>query len=310
MLIRHLLLVVSTFLVFNLLPAQAQNPSPQSQPAPELKQPGWLGVWVRPLPAELKAQFALLTPSGEGLMVERVEANSPAAEAGINQFDVLLSLGGQKLYSAEQLSKLVKHSNANSQIEIEIIQQGQVKTLNPTLTGGHKRTLARTQRQLPYYQAWPRYQAPIPKIQPAPEPSTAWDKFETVEVKTLPDGRYRAKVSYKNKSNEIKSFTFEGKKQEIIQQITQLKELPQDKKVALLKALNLNPGKLFAKHQFDFRDDFFNTPSFRQNPFNQPFFNGPYSWDPFNNNQRNGAGPLPPWQFHFYPDTPYWNNGN
>jgi S1-C subfamily serine protease len=59
----------------------------------------FLGVGVENASAALASHLAL--PEGEGLVVEHVAANSPAAKAGIERHDVLLRVGGQKLLSAE-----------------------------------------------------------------------------------------------------------------------------------------------------------------------------------------------------------------
>ncbi len=299
--IKRLVLGLLVFLAFPAL-AVSSNPGAMDQQ----KQPGWLGVWVGPVPPSLKAQLAPHTPDGEGLMVERVEPQSPAAQAGIAPFDVLLSYNGQKLYNAEQLSSLVYYSPAGTTAEIQVIQQGQVKTLKPQISSAKKRTLAQTYRQPPY-PARPPYPQRIPPLQKIPDPAMAWDMFETVEVKTLPDGRYRAKVSFKDQSDEIKTFTFEGKKHEIIEQIEQLKELPDAKKQALLQALNLKPGRLPDLKHFGLDNDFFDHPLFKRNPFDHPFFRDPYYFDRYGSDPWRGSRPAPPWQFHFYPDAPGWN---
>ena len=312
-----ILFIISTLSMSPLFAQEQPGPDSTAAP-PAIKQPGWLGVWVQPLPPELSAQLAHLIPSGQGLMVAQVENNSPAQQAGIQPFDVLVSFAGQKLYSPEQLSSLVSNFNADNKVELEIIHQGQLQTLNATLAANQKRTLARTHRHRPPYPVMPRHRPYPPPLKTLPDDSSAWDKFESVEVKTLADGRYRAVVSFKDQTSETRTFTFEGKKYEIIQQIKELKELPEDKKRALLRALNLQPGRFPDYNQFDFTRDFFNAPLFNQRwfsqnlfnqyPFDQPFLRDPYYRDNYYSEPWGGRGYPPPWQLHIYPDRPGWNN--
>ncbi len=73
----------------------AVEPSPAAQAAAET--PGSLGLAVRPLTAAEKQQ----AKTGSGLLVE--SASGAAARAGIRPGDVLLSLNGQPVESAEQI---------------------------------------------------------------------------------------------------------------------------------------------------------------------------------------------------------------
>ena len=138
--------MVLSLMAVSIVQAEDSQSNSQDQ-VDDIRQPGWLGIWVRPLPAELKSQLAPLIAFDEGLLVEPVEKGSPADVSGVRQYDVLLSFGGQKLYSPKQLSSLVQNFNANSKVELTVIQQGQLRTLNSTLSANSQRTLARTQRR-------------------------------------------------------------------------------------------------------------------------------------------------------------------
>ena len=260
------------------------NTSAKTQLQTNFQHDGWLGVSIQPMPHALSAHLSELMPSGEGILVARVEKPSPAEQAGILSNDILLSFDGQKLYSPTQLTGLVASSNVGKSVEILLIRKGKVTSLNTEIArrpnrfersrGGVKRPMMRPPLQ--GNQPMPQQ---VPKLQ---QPSLAWDSFESVEVKTLQDGRYHAAVSFKDKNNEVKNFTFVGKKDEILQQIRQQKNLPEDKRKALLNALNMNQNNNFMP---------FNAPWRQGNPFNDPFFrNGPFDdsfmRDPFLNNGK------------------------
>jgi len=269
---------------------------------------GWLGVYIRPMPHALAVQLSNLMPAGEGILVAQVEPNSPAAKAGIQSNDILLSLNDQKLYSPAQLTRLVASSPVGSKVKIEVIRKGKVQIIDSEI-GARDGQFAQAPRpnfrppnamqqppRMPHQHAMPH---PVPKMQ---APALAWDSFESVVVKTLPDGRYHAEVSYKDKGNNNKKFIFEGNKEEIVQQIQQQKDLPQDKRAALLDALNLKPLDNIMPFQ---------APWMQGNPFNDPFFKNRgfdefLRHDPFFNQQ--GAPFRSPYFQRFM--NPQWQQPN
>ena len=85
-----------------------------------------LGLAVRPLSPEEQRASGLLA----GMLVE--EASGPAAEAGIQRGDVVLSIDGQEVSSAEQMRKIVgKHDDRVALL----IQRGNVRIFVPVGLG-------------------------------------------------------------------------------------------------------------------------------------------------------------------------------
>lgn len=82
----------------------------------------FLGVSSSPVPPSLRPHLAL--PKGVGLVVERVEPDSPAMEAGLKEFDVLYKLGDQLLVNTEQLATLVRINNPGDEVTLTIIREG------------------------------------------------------------------------------------------------------------------------------------------------------------------------------------------
>lgn len=84
---------------------------------------GWIGV-------ELAIRPDSAIPNDEkGLLVANVMPNSPAAQAGIQRGDVLLSIDGTPLSSANALVNLVANKAPGSQLNVEIERQGQALTV-------------------------------------------------------------------------------------------------------------------------------------------------------------------------------------
>lgn len=254
---------------------------------------GWLGLSLRPLSSSLAAQLSDLLPTGQGLLVWRVATDSPAAQAGIQRYDILLQYDNQKLFSPGQLSQLVAASRPDQPVTLQLLRRAQLQDIELRLNGASDRYRQMPAPISPYPYTPLSPPAPFaPGFQQQPPNALAWDSFESVEVKTLADGRYHAKVSFKGRDNHIQTFTFEGPREEIIRQINQQSELPGDKRKALLNALNM---------RVDFSRPNFYSPFMQGNPFDHPFFqNSPFDGPFFQNGYSGGApaqqGSPWPWQ--------------
>ncbi len=281
-------------------PAQtSRNITPDTVPQTDI---AWLGIAPGNVPRALFDQLKQIIPPGQGVLVKSVIPDSPAARAGIHINDVLLAYGDQKLYSARQLAGLVRANRPESTVAIQVVQQGQLKTLNVVLG---KHTLPASMPAYPPF----RWHAPMmphrqmpnwPQMTPGKGASgkpSAWSEFESVQVRTLPNGRYHAEVTYKDKGNNSKQFSFEGTQEEIRNQIQKDASLPHDKKQALLEALNMNPATLFYPPMFE--ESPFNDSFFQDNPFDENFFRGfppmhvppgfPSFFQPFANGGRENS---------------------
>jgi membrane-associated protease RseP (regulator of RpoE activity) len=235
----------------------------------------WLGIALGDVPEALYAQLEQIIPPGQGVLVTAVMPDSPASKAGIHTNDVLLAFGDQKLYSPRQLVGLVRADQPGQTVAIQLVAQGKLQTLQVTLDKRSQaasmppyrpygwRTPMRHHRHMPHY----------PPMSPWGGPSNrplAWSEFESLQVSTLPDGHYRAEVTYKDNENNSKQFSFEGTQEQIRNEIQKNDSLPEDKKQALLEALNMNPDRLFKPPMFE--DYPYNDSFFQDNPFEEDFF--------------------------------------
>lgn len=99
---------------------------------PASKQTPWLGVGVSDSPEPLSAQLGL--KPGEGLVVNYVATNSPAAEAGLRKNDVLVELDGQMLVDPIQLRKLVQMHADGDNVKIEFYRAGKKESATAKLS--------------------------------------------------------------------------------------------------------------------------------------------------------------------------------
>ena len=91
----------------------------------------FLGVSSSPVPPWLCSHLAL--PRGVGLVVERVEPDSPAAEAGLKEHDVLHKLGDQLLINPEQFATLVRIRKPGDEVTLSVIREGKPIEVKATL---------------------------------------------------------------------------------------------------------------------------------------------------------------------------------
>ena len=74
----------------------------------------------------------------QGAAVRSVTENSPAAEAGLQESDIITAVNGETITGSNDLVKLVKASAAGDTLELTVYRQGQTTTL--TLTVGEQKT--------------------------------------------------------------------------------------------------------------------------------------------------------------------------
>lgn len=83
-----------------------------------------LGITVADLrPDELGSQVA------GGVRVERVRPESPAAAAGFETGDIIVSFDGERVRSARQFARLVEETPAGRTVRAEIVRGGEPRTL-------------------------------------------------------------------------------------------------------------------------------------------------------------------------------------
>ena len=88
----------------------------------------WIGLVGGPVGPEVRHHVDL--PEGQGLMVMEVVPDSPAAEAGLQQYDIMLRAGDVELTHMRDLIELVRtEGERQGQIAMEIARHGQRETV-------------------------------------------------------------------------------------------------------------------------------------------------------------------------------------
>lgn len=88
---------------------------------------GWLGVSIQNVDKNLAEGFGLDRPRG-ALVVDVVD-ESPAAEAGLQSGDVIMTFDGETIETSSQLPHVVGLVKPGSQVEVSVMRDGTLRTL-------------------------------------------------------------------------------------------------------------------------------------------------------------------------------------
>jgi serine protease Do len=89
---------------------------------------GYLGVGIGQLTAELAAN--LNARQGEGVVVASVMPESPAAEAGIEEQDVIVAFNGDAVKGPRELQELVERTKIGQRRTVTVLRDGKKKELD------------------------------------------------------------------------------------------------------------------------------------------------------------------------------------
>lgn len=92
---------------------------------------GWLGVLIQGVDRDLAESFGLDKPVGA--LVARVMPDSPAAEAGFQAGDVVLSFAGKPVEVSSELPHIVGRVEPGTEVEAKVLRDGKRVTLDVTV---------------------------------------------------------------------------------------------------------------------------------------------------------------------------------
>ncbi len=92
---------------------------------------GWLGVVIQEVTADLADSFGLDRP--RGALVAQVQADSPAAKAGLQAADVILQFDGRPVENSGDLPRMVGMAKPGSKIPLQVWRKGRAQEIKVVL---------------------------------------------------------------------------------------------------------------------------------------------------------------------------------
>lgn len=91
----------------------------------------WIGIAMEPVQEVVRAQLAL--GKGEGIVINHVAPESPAAKAGLAENDILLRFEDQIIVEPSQLRKLIAMKKSGDSVKLTYLRKGERKETSVTL---------------------------------------------------------------------------------------------------------------------------------------------------------------------------------
>lgn len=232
-------------------------------PAKNKTKQAQLGVGVTPLHPAISGQLSSILGKGRGVMVGYVVKGSPAEQAGLRVYDLIVSYDEQDVYSTEQLVKLVRNDKPGRKLTIGYVRGGQLAETNITLGEIELRPtipqrlfgLTGEERfNLPRLRTPEQWRSLIPDV----KDTENWAQFESLSISRNAKGVYTAKITYRDQDQKLEK-TYEGTREELQAAIGADKELPEVARDHLLRGLDMknrlrdlmNRDRLFRMGNFE-----------------------------------------------------------
>jgi serine protease Do len=210
----------------------------------------YLGIGIEALHPSFATHLPDMLISGQGVLVRAVMPDSPAAKAGVKQDDILITYDDQKLFSPEQLAKLVMSDKSHRDVNLGIVRQGQVEHLRVTL-GEHERqaALEPTAHRNPFVPWWGRDRA-LPqwhdrwsdgRTNTTAETPMPDERFESLSLKKVDDQHFQLELKFTDKDGKMQTRDLAGTRDDIRKKIEADKSIPKDERQYVLRALG-SPG--------------------------------------------------------------------
>jgi len=103
---------------------------------------GYLGVMLQNITSSMSK--ALQLDEDEGVMIDKVVADGPAAEAGLEDGDIILNFNGKNIDSFETLTKAVRATSAGDLVDVEILHNGTRQTAQIKMGEGKSKSFSYT----------------------------------------------------------------------------------------------------------------------------------------------------------------------
>jgi serine protease Do len=92
---------------------------------------GWLGVYIQTITPDIAK--ALKLDRAKGVIVSKVQKDSPAEKAGLKDEDIILRFNGKEVGNSTELSTWIAGTSPDAKIQLTILRDGKVKDVEVQL---------------------------------------------------------------------------------------------------------------------------------------------------------------------------------
>jgi serine protease Do len=255
---RRLQVIGSIALALGLYPALCFGDEKDKAPAGAERHTAFLGVAIDEVHPAIASHLPDIESDEQGVLVREVSEDSPAARSGIKKHDILKTYDDQKLFSPEQLLKLVRSDKPGREVTLGLIRKGKTETVKVKL-GEHTITAAQQKLEdsaprslASWLRTWGQRGMPGSE---AGRPN--WNSFDSMTLKKLDKDRFHASIKHTDKQGKMQTHEFEGTRGEIHKKIEADSDLTPEERTHLLRSLGLEgpsiPFRFFLEEpEFDF----------------------------------------------------------
>lgn len=239
----------------------ADEPSKPAEPARTHAQAPFLGVYVTSLHPALAHHLRDTLGQNQGLLVEQVEENSAAGKAGIKEHDILTTYDDQKLFSAEQLAKLVHGDKVDRDVSIGYLRDGKQSAATVKLQEMKEHSRPNWMTHHGDMQRRFRHERNMSRARNDSSDSD-WQTFDSLTLKRMKDNKFHAELQYLDKEGKVQKHIFDGTRDEIRKSIHSEKDMKPAERRHLMRTLGLwdHDNDREFSHLLD--SDFFDGPLF------------------------------------------------
>ncbi len=92
---------------------------------------GWIGVQIQPVTPDIADSLGL--KQARGALVAEVQPNSPASKTGLQSGDVIVTVNGQQVADARDLSRKIGSMHPGTKVDLGVLRKGAEQTMSLTL---------------------------------------------------------------------------------------------------------------------------------------------------------------------------------
>ncbi|HEY7161436.1 MAG TPA: PDZ domain-containing protein, partial [Acidobacteriota bacterium] len=101
---------------------------------------GFLGLVPQQITPDLKSSLDL--PSSEGVIISSVQNGTPADDAGLKRYDIILELNGNKVESEDQFRRIIADTPPGESVKLKVMRENKVLELNAQVSERSERSTA------------------------------------------------------------------------------------------------------------------------------------------------------------------------